>query len=176
MTSLTFGNPLKLGPDSCHNAKGRPTFLHRERERLKPCANHAPHCYTRAYPSLERGTSNGAHARKSVATTGGRMKAHNGDSSPLCFKAGCLQVALKKLSQLDFDTFYTACWLIWNCRNKLIFVNKSPSSMDLWSWAELYRLEYVEVQQRNTKAPTRLFPKWQPSPLDSIHKLNLAIS
>ena len=34
----------------------------------------------------------------------------------------------------------------------------------------------MEVQQRNTKAPTRLFPKWQPSPLDSIHKLSLAIS
>ena len=87
-----------------------------------------------------------------------------------------LEVALKKLSQPDFDTLCTACWLIWNCRNMLIFENKSPSSVDLWSWAELYRLEYVEVQQRNTEAPTRLFPKWQPPPSDSIHKLNLAIS
>ena len=42
MTPLTFGNHLKFGPGSCHNAKGRPTFLHtqrereREREREKP--------------------------------------------------------------------------------------------------------------------------------------------
>ena len=70
-----------------------------------------------------------------------------------------LEVALKKLSQPEFDTLCTACLLIWNCKNKLIFENKSPSSVDLWSWAELYRLEYVEVQQRNTEAPTRLFPK-----------------
>ena len=32
---LTFGNPLKFGPGSCHNTKGIPTFLHREREHLK---------------------------------------------------------------------------------------------------------------------------------------------
>ena len=36
MTPLTFGNHLKFGPGSCHNAKGRPTFLHIEREREKP--------------------------------------------------------------------------------------------------------------------------------------------
>ena len=42
-TPLTFGNPLKFGPGSCHNDKGRPTFLHREREHSKPRANHATH-------------------------------------------------------------------------------------------------------------------------------------
>ena len=31
--SFTFGNHLKFGPDSYHKTKGRPTFLHRERER-----------------------------------------------------------------------------------------------------------------------------------------------
>ena len=30
-TPFTFGNLLKFGLDSCHNAKGRPTFLHWER-------------------------------------------------------------------------------------------------------------------------------------------------
>ena len=34
-TSLTFGNHLKFGSNSCHNAKGRPTYLHWEKEREK---------------------------------------------------------------------------------------------------------------------------------------------
>ena len=34
-TPLTFGNPLKFGPDSCHKAKGRPAFLYQERERKR---------------------------------------------------------------------------------------------------------------------------------------------
>ena len=46
-TPLTFGNPLKFGPDSYHNAKGRPTFLHQERERERaPEALHKQHAYT----------------------------------------------------------------------------------------------------------------------------------
>ena len=40
MTPLTFGNHLKFGPDSYHNAKGRPTFLHQEREHPKLRMNH----------------------------------------------------------------------------------------------------------------------------------------
>ena len=32
-TSLTFGNHLEFGQDSCHTSKGRPTFLPRERKR-----------------------------------------------------------------------------------------------------------------------------------------------
>ena len=44
-TLLTFGNPLKFGLDSCHNAKGRPTFLHREREHLKLRAKHTRTSY-----------------------------------------------------------------------------------------------------------------------------------
>ena len=35
MTSLTFGNHLKFGQDSCHTSKDKPTFLHREREHSK---------------------------------------------------------------------------------------------------------------------------------------------
>ena len=38
-TSLTFGNHLKFGQDSCHTSKGRPTFLPRERKHSKLRAN-----------------------------------------------------------------------------------------------------------------------------------------
>ena len=59
-TSLTFGNPLKFGPDSCHNVKSRPTFLHRERERehLKLCMNNMHH-------RIEWGRTTGSYASKS---------------------------------------------------------------------------------------------------------------
>ena len=43
MTLLTFGNLLKFGPDSCHNTKGRPTFLHWERESTRSPAQTTPH-------------------------------------------------------------------------------------------------------------------------------------
>ena len=75
--SLTFGNPLKFGLDSCHNGKGRPTFLHQEREHPKSCANHATH-YTYAHhaiPFLRNGPLTSPRARGSVAIAGGRMKA-----------------------------------------------------------------------------------------------------
>ena len=58
MTPLTFGNPFKFGPDSFHNSKGRPTFLHREREHPKHCAKH-----TRIH--IERGPPKGPHTRGS---------------------------------------------------------------------------------------------------------------
>ena len=45
VTPLTFGNPLKFGPDSCHKTKGRPTFLHRKREHPKLCASTQHHIY-----------------------------------------------------------------------------------------------------------------------------------
>ncbi|KAK9995028.1 hypothetical protein SO802_024731 [Lithocarpus litseifolius] len=66
--------------------------------------------------------------------------------------------------------------MIWNCRNKLIFENKPPSSKDLWARAELYRLEFMEVQQKQTRVAEGQNMKWQPPISDSIHKLNLAIS
>ena len=44
-TPLTFGNLLKFGLDSCHNAKGRhiPSSTEREREHPKLRAKHAVH-------------------------------------------------------------------------------------------------------------------------------------
>ena len=57
-TPLTFGNPLKFGPNSCHNAKGRPTFLHRERMLPKLCVK-------RTHLHIREGPSNGAmHTRE----------------------------------------------------------------------------------------------------------------
>ena len=57
MTPLTFGNHLKFGPDSCHNTKGRPTFLHRERERERAleASREQNHIYI-----FREGPSNGA--------------------------------------------------------------------------------------------------------------------
>ena len=42
-TLLIFGNPLKFGSDSYRNAKGRPTFLHREKERAPEAPREAHH-------------------------------------------------------------------------------------------------------------------------------------
>ena len=65
-TPLTFGNHLKFGPGSYHNAKGRPTFLHthththteRERER----ASEAPRKQYMHHISFERGLLTGPRA------------------------------------------------------------------------------------------------------------------
>ena len=51
-TSLTFGNPLKFGPDSCHNAKGRQIPSSTERESTQSLV--------RTTPSYREGPSNGA--------------------------------------------------------------------------------------------------------------------
>ena len=70
-TPLTFGNHLKFGPDSYHKTKGRPTFLHREREREHPklCTNHTH--------SHWEGPSTGRTCMWAVATKGGRTNAHD---------------------------------------------------------------------------------------------------
>ena len=57
-----------------------------------------------------------------------------------------MDAALKKLPTLVFDTLCIACWMIWNCHNKLVFDNIVPTHKDLWSWADLYKLEFLEVQ------------------------------
>ena len=57
VTPLTFGNPLKFGLDSYHNAKGRPTFHHREREHPKLFVKH-----TRIH--IEKGPPMGPHAQE----------------------------------------------------------------------------------------------------------------
>ena len=52
-TPLNFGKPLKFGPDSYLNAKGRPTFLHQERENTRSSARNT-HAYT-SRGALQRG-------------------------------------------------------------------------------------------------------------------------
>ena len=61
------------------------------------------------------------------------------------------EVASKNLTSSDFDTLCITCWMIWNCRNKLIFENKIPSSKDLWARVDTYRLEFLEVQHRQIR-------------------------
>ncbi|KAK4577914.1 hypothetical protein RGQ29_028162 [Quercus rubra] len=87
-----------------------------------------------------------------------------------------MEAALKNLNSADFDTLSITCWMIWNCRNKLIFENKTASSKDLRARAELHRLELMEVQQKQNQVAEVQKMKWQPPNSDSIHKLNLAIS
>ena len=94
---------------------------------------------------------------------------------PISF-INAMEAALKNLNSADFDTLCITCWMIWNYRNKLIFENKIASYKDLWARAELYRLEFMEVQQKQNQVAEVQKMKWQPPNSDSIHKLNLAIS
>ena len=73
-TSLTFGNHLKFGQDSCHTSEGRqiPSTIERERESTRSSA--------RTTPSSRR-ASNGPHACESIATVGGQTKARQWFSS-----------------------------------------------------------------------------------------------
>ena len=77
VTPLTFGNPLKFGSDSCHNTKGRLTFLHWERESTQSPAwttLHTPlHTRTHIHHHL-KGAFNGP-TRRSVAIASDRTKA-----------------------------------------------------------------------------------------------------
>ena len=66
---LTFGNHLKFGPNSSHNAKGRLTFLHQERERER-----APEALLEARAAtIERGLA----CAGVVAMMGGRTRARD---------------------------------------------------------------------------------------------------
>ena len=60
-TPLTFGNPLKFCLDFRHNAKGRPTFLHWERERESTRSS----TRTTMQIDIERGSLIGPRARGS---------------------------------------------------------------------------------------------------------------
>lgn len=62
-----------------------------------------------------------------------------------------MNATLKKLPDLVFDTLCIACWMIWNCHNKLVFDSIVPIHKDLWSRVDLYRLEFLEVQQKNVQ-------------------------
>lgn len=56
-----------------------------------------------------------------------------------------IDVAIHKLQSHEFENLSVACWMIWNCHNKLIFENKSSSSVGLWSSASIYTTEFMEV-------------------------------
>lgn len=56
-----------------------------------------------------------------------------------------INAALKKLSASFFDTLCIACWMIWKCKNRAVFNNIAPSYHELWTRADLYKLEFVEV-------------------------------
>ncbi|XP_065633239.1 uncharacterized protein LOC136069073 [Quercus suber] len=55
-----------------------------------------------------------------------------------------MNAALTKLSAVVFDTLCIACWMIWKCRNEVVFNNKASSYHGLWNRADLYRMEFVE--------------------------------
>ena len=44
-----------------------------------------------------------------------------------------MNAALQKLSAAVFDTLCIACWMIWKCRNKVVFNNMAPSYHGLWN-------------------------------------------
>ena len=61
---LTFGNPLTFGSNSHHNAKGRPTFFHREREHPKPRTNHTIHYMRTPHRSFKKGHQRAPRAQE----------------------------------------------------------------------------------------------------------------
>ena len=73
-----------------------------------------------------------------------------------------MNAALKSLFASVFDTLCIACWMIWKCRNKVAFNNIASSHKDLWSRADLYRMEFLEVQQKNTQESSLTIVKWNP--------------
>jgi len=90
-TPLTFGNHLKFGPNSHHDTKGRPTFLHRERKSTQSSVR-------TTHTSTSRGVlQRGPTCAQAVAMVSGRMRAHNGGGGFFrCqseIKAGCRQTS-----------------------------------------------------------------------------------
>ena len=81
-TPLTFGNPLKFGPDSYHNAKGRPTFLHRERERERERESTRSSAQTTRIYHRE-GPLTSPACEEAVATVSVRTKARRWQYFPL---------------------------------------------------------------------------------------------
>ena len=86
-----------------------------------------------------------------------------------------MDAAIKKLTATVFETLCMACWMTWKCRNKLVFDNIAPSHKELWAQAEKYRLEFLEVQQKNAQVSVSSAATWKPPQSDSVHKLNVAI-
>ena len=80
------------------------------------------------------------------------------------------------LHSLEFEILCVALWMIWNCRNKFIFENKTPCSDGLWSRASVYVMELMEVNKNGLTVPTAPDRKWSPPLSDSVFKLNLTLS
>ena len=80
------------------------------------------------------------------------------------------EVAIKILPSPVFGTLCIACWMIWKCRNKLVFNNYAPSYIDLWSRVDLYKVEFMEVQERNMQVEGNSVATWKLPRSDSIHK------
>ena len=87
-----------------------------------------------------------------------------------------MNAALKKLSASVFDTLCKACWLIGKCKKRVVFNNIAPSYHELWTRADLYRLEFEEVQQKNLQESSLKAARWSPPQSDGIYKLNVAFS
>lgn len=86
-----------------------------------------------------------------------------------------MDTALKKLPAIVFDTLCIACWMIWKCKNKMVFDNIAPSHKDLWTRAELCRADFMDVQLKNVQGNVISAATWKPPQTDSIHKMNVAI-
>ena len=73
-----------------------------------------------------------------------------------------MDAAIKKLTAPVFETLCIACWMIWKCRNKLVFDNIAPSHKELWARAKSYRAEFLEVKQKNAQVNVSSAATWKP--------------
>ena len=87
-----------------------------------------------------------------------------------------MDAALHKLHSPEFEILCVALWMIWNCRNKFIFENKTPCSDGLWSRVSVYVMEFMDVNKNGLTVPTAPDRKWSPPLSDSVFKLNLTLS
>lgn len=87
-----------------------------------------------------------------------------------------IDAAIHKLQSPEFEILCVACWMIWNCRNKLIFENKSSSSVGLWSRASTYTTEFLEVNKIKIVSTAPTVAKWSPTSSDTSFKMNIAVS
>ena len=69
-----------------------------------------------------------------------------------------------------------ALWMVWNCRNKVIFENKEPSHAGIWNKAAIYTLEFMEINKRDMVTSGNLVTRWSLPPLEPSFKWNIAIS
>ena len=74
-----------------------------------------------------------------------------------------MNVALKSLFASVFDRLCIVCWMIWKCRNKVAFNNIAPSHKGLWSWVDLYKMEFQKCSRKNTQESSLTVVKWNPS-------------